>query len=225
MEVDRRLATAAQTLGVVFTAAATVGTAVGITEERVLAVIGNNRTFAIVAVVLTGLSIGLAIGSILTPASRGGNAVQVVLLCGATLAFLSALAVLVSAVSGYASGNGRPTVTVFSATPGSPVKVRLTVRASGVAGRNRVVVTAQIFGKDGSPLSRLPVYQAVLRPDDEGNVQQDLEVVWERGDATRLTVVADEEGNREIDPTCDAYVDAQGKAFCASIELPSVKKN
>jgi hypothetical protein len=221
--VDRNLAAVAKTLSAVFTTVAGAGTALGFTQEKLLAAVNTYTLLFVGVAALALIAVGLTIWSLFQGSDLTGNRNQGWMLGGGVAAYLLALLVAIGAVASYATGNGRPTITNLSAVPGSSVKVNFAVQANGVSGKRKVVVKAQGFRIDGTPVKAEPMYQSVLPPDDNGKVEQKIEVVWEQGEIARLTIIADQDGDRQISATCDAYVASKEKLTCLSIKLPAAK--
>ncbi|MDX3839521.1 hypothetical protein [Streptomyces europaeiscabiei] len=168
------------------------------------------------------LAVGLSIWSLFDGADPEGNRRQSVKLGIGVLVYLAALFVAIVYVANYATGHGRPNITKLSVIPGSPVKIKFTVHADGVPNKRAVVVEAQGFKSDGSRLTDKPLYKAVLRPDDSGDIEQEMEVVWEAGEATRLTIQIAQGGSEE--PTATCQPGKSDKLTCASILLPVTGK-
>ncbi|MGW1713238.1 hypothetical protein [Streptomyces sp. NPDC002156] len=218
--VDENLAGIAKTLAGVFAAVAGVGTTFGISQENLLAAINNNPGRFQWVIGLGLGAVALSMASLFLGSSTLQNWIQVLVLSIGTGAYLAALYVALTGVADYATSHGRPNITNLSVVPGSPVKINFTVDADGVPNSQAVVVEAQGF-KGEVALDDKPVYKAVLRPDGNGDIEQKLEVVWEAGEATRLTIQVAQGGNSEPTATCKP---ASDKLTCASILLPSAGK-
>jgi hypothetical protein len=219
--VDGNLAGVAKTLAGVFTAVAGAATAFGFSQEKLLTAINSNDSLFLRIAGLGLLAVALSMVSLFLPKSKPGNWWQVGFLAAGTGVYLWALYLAITAVADYATGHGRPNITNLSVLPGSPVKINFTVRADGVPNKKAIIVKAQGFKNDGK-VENGKLYHAVLRPNNSGDIEQKLEVVWEAGEATRLTILVDQEGTKEIDPTCGPGSD--DKLACASILLPVTKK-
>ncbi|MFI1170159.1 hypothetical protein [Streptomyces melanogenes] len=213
----------AKTLGGVFTLIAGAGTALGFSQEKLLAAINNDRLRFFFVAVLGLIAVGLSIWSLFQGANKAGNRRQSWILAGGVCVYLTALFLAITGVANYATGSGRPNIANLSVVPGSPVKINLTVKADGVPNKHAIIVKVQGFGRDGTAVDG-KLYHAVLRPDSNGDVEQKLEVVWEAGDATRLTILVDQDGTKEINATCGPDMGTDDKLACSSIALPASKK-
>ena len=219
--VDKNLAGIAKTLAGVFTAVAGVGTTFGISQENLLAAINNYPERFRWVIGLGLIAVALSMASLFLGSSTSENWMQVLLLSIGTGTYLAALYVALTGVADYATGHGRPNITNLSVVPGSPVKINFTVDADGVPNSQAVVVEAQGF-KGEDTLDDKPVYKAVLRPDGNGDIKQKMEVVWEAGEATRLTIQVAQGGGGEPSATCQPG--KSDKLTCASILLPAAAK-
>ncbi|MFI8391577.1 hypothetical protein [Streptomyces sp. NPDC085540] len=222
--VDNNLAGVAKALAGVFVAIAGVGAAFGISQEKLLVAVNNDLMLFVFVAGFALLAVTLSIASMFCSNKTGGNVLQSVILALGVFFYLTALVITVWGVARYATGHGRPNITNLSVVPGSPMKVHLTVHADGVQNDKMIIVEAEGF-KGETPVGEKPLYRTIMHADDNGDVEQKLEFVWEPGEATRLTIRARHDHETKNGATCEPSEYSE-KLGCASIVLPPpVKKS
>lgn len=220
-KIDRNLSSVATMLAAVFAAIAGAGTAFGFSQDSLLTAVNNDTGRFLGVAALALIAIGLSIWSLFQGADVTGNRRQSLMLGVGVFAYLGSLLLAITGVAEYATGNGRPNVTNLSVVQGSPVKVNFTVHADGVKSDNMVIVEAEAF-KGETPMSGNPLYRSVLHADDNGDIEQKVEFVMERSDATRLTIrIFPDHGNKD-GVTCESS-NTPHDLGCATVMLPPDK--
>ncbi|WP_405626153.1 hypothetical protein OG933_07775 [Streptomyces sp. NBC_00016] len=220
--LDRDLAQVAKILAGVFVAIAGIGTAFGLSQDALLTAVNNNLGLFVGVAILALIAVGLSLLSLFFKSNGSGNLWQLGFLGAGSTAYLIALLMTVGGVASYATGNGRPNVTNVSVVPGSPVKINFTVHADGMQAKKVLIVVVDAF-KDKAPIGTEPLYRTILHADDKGDIEQKVEFVMERGEATRLTIRARPDKVTEDGAVCDSSQDSD-KLGCATVILPPEKK-
>ncbi|MCX4956876.1 hypothetical protein [Streptomyces virginiae] len=216
--LDRDLAGIVKILAGVFLVIAGVGTAFGLSQHALLVAVNNDLGLFIGVGILALLAVGLSVVTLFFKNNKKGNVWQLVLLGVGVTAYLAALVLTVAGVASYATGHGRPNITNVSVVPGSPAKVNFTVHADGVKGNQMLIVEAEAFNEK-VPINGNPLYRTVLHADDNGDIEQKVEFVMEKGDATRLTIQAFPEHGYKDGPGCESG-ETSDKLGCATVVLP-----
>ncbi|MBB4984786.1 hypothetical protein [Streptomyces nymphaeiformis] len=214
-KVDERLGKVTTTLTGTFVAIAGVATAVGISQDSLLAAVNNDPWLYFGIAILGAVAVALGIWSLFQGNDRRGNRKQAWLLGSGTIVYMLALFLAIAAVARVATGNGRPNVTNLSVVPGSPKKVSFTVHADGVQGGKMLIVEAEAFDAVKT-LNGGVLYRSVLHADDHGDIEQSVEFVIERSDATRLTVRAFPDHEDKDGATCESDT-THDKLGCATV--------
>ncbi|WP_327727128.1 hypothetical protein OG250_07405 [Streptomyces sp. NBC_00487] len=202
----------------IFVAIAGAGAAFGLSQDSLLVAVNNDLGLFVGVAVLALVAVALSVVSLFFNNEKPGNVWQVSLLGVGVIAYLAALVLTVAGVANYATGHGRPNVASLSVIPGSPVKVNFTVHADGVKDDNMVIAEAEAFNGE-TPMGGNPIYRTVLHADDSGDIEQKVEFVMERGEATRLTVrVFPDHGNKD-GATCESS-NTPHDLGCATVLLP-----
>lgn len=214
-KIDRNLSGVATTLAGVFVAIAGVGTAFGLTQDSLLTAVNNDTLRFLGVAALALLAIGMSIWSLFQGADATGNRRQSLMLGLGVFFYLGSLLLAITGVAEYATGNGRPNVTKLSIVPGSPKKVSFTVHADGVQGSKMLIVEAEAFDGEKT-LNGGVLFRSVLHADGNGDIEQSIEFVMERNDATRLTIRAFPDHGDKDGPTCESST-THDKLGCATV--------
>ncbi|WP_406185885.1 hypothetical protein [Streptomyces sp. NBC_01006] len=216
--LDRDLASVVKILAGVFVAIAGASAAFGLSQHSLLVAVNNEIGLFVGVAALALLAVGLSVVTLFFKNDKKGNIKQVVLLSIGVAAYLAALVLAIWGVAGYATGHGRPNITNVSVVPGSPAKVNFTVHADGVKGNQMLIVEAEAFNEK-VPIKGNPLYRTVLHADDNGDIEQKVEFVMAKGDATHLTIQAFPDHGYKDGPDCESG-ESSDKLGCATVVLP-----
>ncbi|WP_328549659.1 hypothetical protein [Streptomyces sp. NBC_00366] len=221
-QVGRDLTVVAQLSTAIFVVGVGVGGMLVLSRDRLLVAVGNQPWLFSWAAFFAVFAIGLNLASFLFQgdvSKKRGNRRQEGFLLGGALFFLVAVALTIVGIACATVGDGRPSLTEVSVKPNSMVEVAFTVHASGVKKKSTIIVDVQPFS-DKKAEGSDPLYRALLRPDDTGEINQRVAFTYKRANnVNRLTIRVrpDHEGVDGAD--CDAS-QATDKLGCATVLLP-----
>jgi cytochrome c-type biogenesis protein CcmE len=211
--ISDRLDGVAKTLTTATVAVTGILTALGISSDRITTALNNDRTPIVCAFFLAALAVGMSIYAIMTPPENYKR--ESVLLTVALLTYLAAIATAIIGASQEARGNGRPSLhEVQVERTGAQVGLTGLVHADGVRRDDTIKVRIDMFGDDATTA---PFYGAYLRPDENGVVDHKLQLPFDPGRNTDVSIRVWSSGDQTPNDCESASTIGSG---CVRLKIP-----
>ncbi|MEX2980760.1 hypothetical protein [Streptomyces sp. C36] len=214
--VGKRLDDVAKILAGALVAVAGIMTTLGLNSRFVFVAL-NNRSWPIyVASLCAIIAIVCSITALLIrPTGRGVLWETGILVLGVVF-YMASLSIAVVGAAQAAGGNGRPTITDVRLEGSRPhFRLHFDVHADGVRKWSRIVVS--VTPEDAPPGKDADLYWSILRPDDEGEVAQRIDIPLVPPAGTSVVAVSAVDPERSTEEKCE--ITSQHGPACTELHL------
>ncbi|MFH0178877.1 hypothetical protein [Streptomyces cacaoi] len=202
---------------ILFVSTAAIGAVLVLSRDGLLNKIGNNPRLYFWVALLMCLAICLdLVWLLLRTGMVRRNRSHDWLLVGGAVFFLASLLLAGGGIAHSFVDNGHPNVTNVSVRVNSMIDISFAVHADGVKRGSMVIVEVQAFENQSA---KDLLYRSLLKPDENGKIDQSVSFRYKQKAETRLTVRAQLNGVGMDGEDCDANK-APSKLGCATVMLP-----